>query len=83
MSKLLGGIMMGAGILISSVSGICALVFVEEVSTNPEMIYPIIRLGLIPFLIGLGLFFGGRRIRRRAMEAPPPLQPPQPPQDQI
>jgi hypothetical protein len=76
MSKLRGGIMMGAGILISGVSGICTLFFIEEVFTNSAMIRPIVTLGVLPFLVGLALIWGGRRLVLRANEPTDRTDPP-------
>jgi protein-S-isoprenylcysteine O-methyltransferase Ste14 len=71
-SKTAGGCLIAAGILIAGVSGICSLVFVEEVFTNSAMIWPIIRLGVVPFCLGIGMFFWGRSIMRKADAAAPP-----------
>jgi hypothetical protein len=77
MSKAAGGCMIAAGILIAGVSGICSLVFVEEVFTNPNMIWPILRLGVLPFFAGIGLIFWGRSIHGKADSAAPPPVPPE------
>jgi hypothetical protein len=76
-SKLGGGIMLGAGILIAGVSGVCTMFFVEEVFTNPQMIQPILLFGVFPFLLGLALIWGGRRIIHRAKETAGRIEPPQ------
>jgi hypothetical protein len=74
MSKLGGGLMIGAGILIAGVSGLCSsLILWDSFSRDPQAggeyldfstAVPI--LGGIPFLIGLALIWGGRRMLDRA-----------------
>jgi hypothetical protein len=76
-SKVAGGCLIAAGILIAGVSGICSLVFAEEAFSNPSMIWPILRLGVLPFFVGIGLFMWGRSIHRKADAAPPPPNPQQ------
>ncbi len=77
MSKLMGGIIMGVGLLIAGVSGICSVAvlwdgFSHRGQTGGEYLdfsaaVPLI--GGVPFLVGLGLFFWGRTIVRRAEKA--------------
>jgi hypothetical protein len=76
MSKLAGGCMLAAGVLIAGVSGICTLIFVGEAATNSSMIMPLISLGVFPFCIGVGLFMWGRSIIGKADAAVPPTPPP-------
>jgi len=69
MKILLGGILMAAGILIAGASGLCSLgVIIMAISENsgPDMALMVLFVGGIPFAMGLGLFFGGRRLIRAA-----------------
>jgi protein-S-isoprenylcysteine O-methyltransferase Ste14 len=70
MSKLGGSIMMGVGILIAAVSGLCTLFFLDEAFTNSAMLGAVIRMGLVPFLVGAGLIYWGRTIIKRATVVP-------------
>lgn len=65
--KLLGGILLGIGILIAGLSGLCSLVMVLGEATSShsnlgEMISIVMMVGGIPFVIGIGLIFLGRRL---------------------
>ncbi len=67
MQKLLGGIMLAIGILIAGASGLCSAVFlVSTIGQSLEMLPLIILFGGVPFVVGLGLFFGGRALIRSA-----------------
>lgn len=66
--KLLGGILMAMGILIAGASGLCSLMFLFSGGTggwNASGLGLILVVGGIPFLTGLGLFYGGRALLRR------------------
>jgi hypothetical protein len=71
MRGVLGGLMMGCGILVAGLSGLCTLVligsmFVDSGSSGED--YGIGVMVLIvgggPFLVGLGAFFAGRYLVR-------------------
>jgi uncharacterized membrane protein (DUF441 family) len=70
MSKLVGGIIMGVGILVAGVSGICTLFFLDEAFTDSNMLLATLRLGVLSFLIGAGLIYWGRTIIKRANALP-------------
>ena len=72
--KTLGGILLGIGILIAGLSGLCTVMVVI-----PELLHPggggedfaadipgDLVIGGVPFAIGVGLFFLGRRMIRSA-----------------
>lgn len=72
--KILGSILMGIGILIAGLSGLCSLVFfVTEItslhSQTGDLIGAVLMVGGIPFAIGAGLFFLGRHLIRKAGES--------------
>ncbi len=71
MKQFFGGLLLAVGILIMTGSGLCTLVvigmglssgmgFAEALSALP---LPLI-VGGVPFLVGLGMFFGGRALSR-------------------
>ena len=65
--KVLGGILIGAGILMAALSGLCSLsLIIEEVMSSSaqkgEWIVLIAVVGGIPFLMGLGMIFGGWKL---------------------
>ena len=69
--KTLGGILLGIGILIAGLSGLCSLaMFVTELtsvhSNMSETTMLILMFGGIPFAIGVGLFFCGRQLIKSA-----------------
>ena len=74
--KFFGGLLMGVGILIATLSGLCSAWFlVMSLSdsgggefSGPSMLGPIAVIGGVPFLTGVGLFFWGRWLLRRARE---------------
>lgn len=72
MAKLLGGIMLAIGILIAGASGLCSTVFMvsmigQSLGTLPLTALPLVLIfGGIPFVVGLGLIFGGRALIRSA-----------------
>lgn len=65
-----GGVLMAAGILIMTVSGLCSLFVViggfAEALREPSIILWPAAVGGIPFLVGFGLFRAGRGLLRRA-----------------
>ena len=75
--KFFGGLLMGIGILIATLSGLCSAWFlVMSLSdsgggefSGPSMLGPIAVIGGVPFLTGVGLFFWGRWLLRRARES--------------
>jgi hypothetical protein len=74
MSKSIGGVMIVSGVLIAGASGLCSvLVLWESFQNRPQAgadqldfsgLVPI--FGGIPFLIGLALIWGGRKMVRTA-----------------
>ena len=69
--KAFGGILMGAGILIAGLSGLCSLVLFLTDITSPysnmeNLIALIMGFGGIPLVIGVGIFFLGRHLARSA-----------------
>lgn len=74
MKSLFGALMLGCGILIAGLSGLCALLFIggalfdnsyagaEQMSILPAVLL----IAGIPLLIGIGLIFGGRAVVRDA-----------------
>jgi len=79
MKSLLGGILLAVGVLVAGLSGLCSLVFLGMGLTEPsgmvDMLPMVLLVGGIPFLIGLGLFFGGRALLRSAREESEELPP--------
>ena len=73
MKTVIGGILMGTGILIAGASGLCSAVLLVglagEGGSDEFVSFPMVLMfGGIPFALGLALFFGGRRMVRRARE---------------
>jgi len=75
LEEILGGILLAVGILIAGLSGLCTLIVVGASMPGPGtqganlftgMIPAALIFGGIPFLIGVGLFFLGRHLIRRA-----------------
>jgi len=74
--KFFGGLLMGVGILIATLSGLCSAWFLvmSLASTGGGefsglgMLPLVALIGGLPFLTGLGLFFGGRALVRAARE---------------
>ena len=69
--KTLGGILVGVGILIAGLSGLCSLLlFISEIGKSynhmDETIAIIMGFGGIPFLLGLGMVFLGRHMNKSA-----------------
>jgi hypothetical protein len=74
--KFFGGLLMAIGILIATLSGLCSVWFLV-MSLAPTgggefsgmgMLPLIALIGGVPFVTGLGLFFGGRAMVRAARE---------------
>lgn len=80
MPAFFGGLLMTAGILIAVLSGLCSGVFLSQVvfptlkgsSTGDvsQGVLLVLVFGGVPFLVGLGLFFIGRRMFRRRDQQP-------------
>lgn len=71
--QFLAWLMMAVGALIFATSGACSVFFLFSVASDGPSTYfgdlgsvilMVLTLGGIPFLIGLALFFGGRRLAR-------------------
>jgi hypothetical protein len=66
--RLFGGLLLGAGILIMTCSGLCSLVVVVmgigEAIREPSIIMLPLLVGGIPFAIGFGAFRWGRYLLR-------------------
>jgi hypothetical protein len=72
--KTLGGILMGIGILIAGLSGLCSLVLLVTEATSSysnmeDVIAMILGFGGIPFILGLGMIFLGRHFIKIAGRA--------------
>ena len=71
MKSLLGGLLLAVGILVAGVSGLCSLAFFVMALGDGglgEILPMILVVGGLPFVIGLGLFFGGRSLLRSARQ---------------
>ncbi|MEP7004441.1 MAG: hypothetical protein ABI810_00560 [Sphingomonas bacterium] len=74
--KFFGGLLMGIGILIATLSGLCSAWFLVMMLSDsgggefsgPPMLGLVAVIGGVPFLSGLGLFFWGRWLLRLARE---------------
>jgi hypothetical protein len=66
--KMLGGILIGAGILLAGLSGLCslAILFGSGEFTGFQMWPAVLMFGGIPFAGGAGMIWGGRSMLRRA-----------------
>lgn len=70
MNKMLGGCMLGAGILIAGLSGLCSLVLIltEMPLTARDLsegLPVVLVIGGVPFLLGIGMLFLGRFLIRK------------------
>ena len=68
MRQFFGGLMLAIGILIMTGSGLCTLFIIGSGLSTMQIgealtMLPLI-VGGIPFLIGLGMFYGGRSLLR-------------------
>ena len=90
MRQVFGGLILGCGILIAGLSGLCTLlvagstVFEPGSSGDVMTILPAVLIfGGFPFVCGLGLFFAGRSLLRDRAGAGyvPPSAPPAAPLD--
>jgi hypothetical protein len=76
MTRFFGGLLLGLGILIATLSGLCSLYFAflflvdgsGGVGDIWSAIGVVLLFGGIPFLIGFGLIFAGRVILRNNPE---------------
>ncbi len=88
MKNVFGGIMMGCGILVAGLSGLCLLFALASTFLDASVggtsieIMSVIPAALIfagiPIAIGVGLFFGGRALMNAPRPAPmqePPVAP--------
>jgi hypothetical protein len=65
--KVLGGILLGVGLLVAGLSGLCSLsMIIEEMhGSNGDITGTLVLVGIvggIPFLMGLGMMFGGWKL---------------------
>ncbi|MEO6718345.1 MAG: hypothetical protein ABIM50_14005 [Novosphingobium sp.] len=65
--RTLGGILLGIGILIAGLSGLCSLIFFVTEATSPhsnlsDVAMMDLMFGGIPFAIGIGMIFLGRHL---------------------
>lgn len=71
-TRLFGGLLLGAGILVMTTSGLCSLVVVvagfSEAMREPSSILMPLTLGGIPFALGFGMFRWGRWLLRRSKD---------------
>jgi len=83
MKQVFGGLLMGLGILIAGLSGLCTIFAAGSFLLDPAsgealtMLPAVFIFGGVPFVIGLGFFFGGRALLRSAGS---PYAPPSPAQ---
>lgn len=70
MRQFFGGLLLAIGILIMTGSGLCTIVVIGMGLTSANigetltmLALPLI-VGGVPFLVGLGMFFGGRALLR-------------------
>ena len=73
MQKVFGGLMLGCGILVAGLSGLCTLLVAGTSlidASGPQELMSVLPASLIfggiPVAIGIGLFFGGRALVRSA-----------------
>jgi len=75
MRRFFGGVMLAVGLLLAGASGLCSLVILGGSLTNPGPDFlagmgVVLLVGGIPFAIGLGLVFVGRRLLRKPDDSP-------------
>ncbi len=75
MQKLFGSLMLGCGIIVAGLSGLCTLLVVgttlggsPSAQETMSVIPPALIFGGIPLLIGVGLWFAGRAVLRSSKE---------------
>jgi hypothetical protein len=74
MKSFFGAMMLGCGILIAGLSGLCAMLFIAGAlfdgssgGANQMSVLPAVLLvAAVPLAIGIGLIFGGRAVVRSA-----------------
>ena len=79
MKKLFGSLLLGCGIILGGLSGLCTLIFAGSAlaGSSGEEIMSVLPAALlfggVPIGIGMGMFFGGRALLREAKkeEEPP------------
>ena len=69
MTRLFGGLLIAAGILVMTTSGLCSLFVViggfELVFKDPTVVLLPVVIGGVPFVTGYGLYRWGRSLLRR------------------
>lgn len=74
MTRLLGGLLLGIGILVMTCSGLCSLYVViagfQEAIKDPSVILLPMIVGGVPFALGFGAYKWGRWLFRRPSKAP-------------
>jgi hypothetical protein len=86
MKQLFGGLLLGIGILVMTVSGLCTLAVVigglsdggTMVAQDPTVLFIPLVAGGVPLAVGFGLYFWGRALLRQPAGASPERPPPQP-----
>jgi hypothetical protein len=71
MRQFFGGLLLAIGILIMTGSGLCTIVVIGmglssmQIGEALSALWLPLIIGGVPFVIGLGLFFGGRALLRK------------------
>lgn len=75
MIRLMGAILQAVGLLVAGASGLCSAWFLVAMGSSgetgavPDILLLVALFGGIPFALGLGLFFLGKRLQRRQPQA--------------
>lgn len=79
MQKLFGSLLLGCGIIVAGLSGLCTLLFAgtsmlgsTSLTEFTSILTSALLAGGIPIGIGAGMFFGGRAMLRAAKRDEPP-----------
>jgi hypothetical protein len=87
MQKFFGATLIGCGILVAGLSGLCVVLLVGSAITSGGGVsgvdvVPVMLFLLLPVAAGIGIAYGGRKLIQNADEAdlipPRPIQPPPP-----
>lgn len=71
--RFFGGALMAVGFLIMALCGLCSacgmvIGLTDETFKGADMIAAVLIFGGVPFLIGLGIFFGGKALRGKSLQ---------------